>query len=171
MSGFTPVREHRPKHMHVVSKPEGDRIALRPSRSRGCAGAVLLEVVLALVLFVAAATILTSGMSSSLDSLERLRLGTHAADLAVSVLSELQMGVKSLGLSGPQPFDPVLEGWTWELTSTPLQAESDQATPFKKIEVIIRHDDPALVYRLGQVLRLDDSKSVGGDKLPGIGSF
>ena len=49
---------------------------------------MLLEVVLALVLFVGAATVLTSGLSSSLDSVERLRLNAHAADYAVSVLSE-----------------------------------------------------------------------------------
>jgi type II secretory pathway pseudopilin PulG len=131
-----------------------------------------LEVILALVLFVAAATILTSGLSSSLDSLERLRLNTHAADLAVTVLSELQMGVKNLSVGGAQPFETPWEGWTWELvsSSSQLPSESEEATPFKNIEVIIRHDDPPVVYRLGEVLRIEDSKNAT-DKLPGIGSF
>jgi hypothetical protein len=124
-------------------------------------------------LFVAAATILTGGLSSSMDTLERLRLNTHAADLAVTVLSELQMGVKTLSVSGAQPFEAPLEGWTWEVVSSPSQlpSESEQATPFKQVEVIIRHEDPPLVYRLGEVLRIDDSKSSAADKLPGVGSF
>jgi type II secretory pathway pseudopilin PulG len=157
--------------MHVVPIPEPDGLAASFFRSRHRAGAVLLEVVLALVLFVSAAAILTSGLSSSLDSVDRLRVNAQAADFAVSVLSELQMGIKTLALTGPQEFDPPEEGWTWELVATPLEPESDEVTPYQRIEVIIRHDDPAVVYRLGQVLRLDTSKSGQGDQRPGIDSF
>jgi hypothetical protein len=140
-------------------------------RSARATGAVLLEVVLALVLFVAAAAILSSGLSSSLDGIERLRLEAHAADLAVSVLSELQMGIRTLALSGPQPFETPREGWTWELVSTPVQAELEDTNAFKKIEVIIRHDEPALVYRLSQVLQLDAVQTNRSDRLPGVSSF
>jgi hypothetical protein len=122
-------------------------------------GAVLLEVILALALFVAAAAVLTSGLSSSLDGIERLRRNTRAADLAVSVLSELQMGIKTLALTGPQPFEPVQDGWTWEILSTPLQAGAEEIGPYKMIEVVIRHEEPPLVYRLGQVLQVDDAKA------------
>ena len=141
------------------------------SRNARQAGAVLLEVVLALVLFVAAAAILSGGLSSSLDGIERLRLQAHAADLAVSVLSELQLGIKTLALGGPQPFETPLESWTWEAVSTPVQTEPDDTSPFKKIEVIIRHDEPALVYRLSQVLQFDAAQTNRSDRLPGISSF
>jgi hypothetical protein len=134
-------------------------------------GAVLLEVVLALVLFVAAATILTSALSSSLDSVERLRLNAHAADLAVSVFSELQMGTRTLEGTGPQPFEAPLEEWTWEAVATPVQADADESNAFKRIEVIIRHEDPPLVFRLGQVMSMDQIKSAGSSDLPGIKSF
>jgi hypothetical protein len=139
-------------------------------QNRGQSGAVLLEVILALVLFVGAATVLTSGLSSSLDSVERLRLNTHAADYGVSVLSELQLGIKTLTVAGPQPFDPPQEGWTWEALAAPAESESDGASPFQRIEVIIRHEDPAMVWRLNQVLRLDERKS-RAEKLPGIDGF
>lgn len=134
---------------------------------------MLLEVVLALVLFVAAATVLTSGLSASLDQIERLRTQAHAADYAVSVLSELQMGLKTLAVSGPQAFVPPAEGWTWEIVSTPIQSGFglEEASAFKKIEVIIRHEEPPLVYRLVQVLPLDDSKTNLNTELPGIDSF
>ena len=131
----------------------------------------MLEVVLALVLFVAAASILSSGLSSSLDALERLRLNTHAVDLAVSVFSELQLGTKSPGLSGPQRFEEPLTAWTWELVSQPLPNQVDEASAFRSMEVIIRHDEPAMVYRLTQVLRTDPAKATSQDRLPGVGSF
>jgi hypothetical protein len=159
--------------MRLASQLELNCIFKGPSQRRTSrrAGAVLLEVVLALVLFVGAAAVLTSGLSSSLDSVERLRLNTHAADLAVTVLSELQMGVKSMALSSAQRFEAPLEEWTWEVLSSPVQADSDSTSDFKRIEVIIRHEDPPVTYRLGQVLRIDPSKSAPSDKLPGIGSF
>ena len=49
--------------------------------------AVLLEVVLALVLFVAAAAVIASAINASLESVERQKLNLHAANLAVTVLS------------------------------------------------------------------------------------
>src|SRR5262245_47136392 len=52
-------------------------------------GAVLLEVVLALALFAAAATIIGAGIHSAIDAVERQKLNAHALDLAVSVISEI----------------------------------------------------------------------------------
>jgi hypothetical protein len=119
---------------------------------------VLLEVLVALVLFVAAAAIITSGMTASLNSVERLRLSTHAGNLAVSVVSELQMGIKRLESSGPQPFETPFEGWTWEVLADPIiEAPSDQASPLRRVEVVIRHNDPGLTYRLGQMLRTSEA--------------
>jgi hypothetical protein len=156
--------------MRLSSSPKLNGLRVRTTSSRETA-AVLLEVVLALVLFVAAATVLTSALSSSLDGVERLRLETRASDLAVSVISELQLGIKTLSQSGPQPFGTPLEGWTWEVVSSQMQTDLDETNQFKKIEVIIRHEDPALVYRLNQVLQLDEAASSRDTKLPGVSSF
>jgi len=119
-------------------------------------GAVLLEVILALVLFTAAAAIIGAGLNASLGGLERLRLNTHAANIAVSVLSELQLGIKSLTVSGPQPYEAPLEGWTWEAVATPLQAEWAGPGQLKAVEIIVRHDEPPSVYRLSQIIRLPE---------------
>ena len=81
----------------------------------------------------------------------------------------MQLGIKTLTLAGPQPFDPPLEGWTWEAVATPIQTESEGASPFQRIEVIIRHDDPALVHRLNQLLRTDELKAGGAEKLRASG--
>src|SRR5438046_3062695 len=117
-------------------------------------GAILLEVILALVLFAAAAAIIGAGLNASLSGVERLRLNTHAANIAVSVLSELQLGIKSLTVSGPQACEAPLEGWTWEAVATPMQSEWAGAGQLKMVEVIVRHDEPPTVYRLSQIIRL-----------------
>jgi type II secretory pathway pseudopilin PulG len=121
-------------------------------------GAVLLEVILALALFVTAATIITSGLNASLAGVERLRSNTHAANLAVSVLSELQLGIKSLNADGPQPFEPPWADWTWEVI-TLTELGSDQSHRFKSVEVVIRRLEPAFTHRLFQIIPIEAASS------------
>lgn len=119
-----------------------------PARRRN--GAVLLEVVLALILFVAAATIVTSGLSSSVDSLDRLRFQAHAANLAVSVLSELQLGVRPLDSAGPEPFEAPFEAWTWEVLVTGL--DDSEKAPLRQVEIVVRQPEQQITHRLQALL-------------------
>lgn len=112
---------------------------------------MLLELVLALVLFVAAAAVVVVGLNASVDSAERVRLQVHAMDLAVTVMSELQLGVRFAGNSGPEPFTGSFTNWTCEISSTPLVETSGEGR-FAQVEVVVRHDYPALVYRLSQII-------------------
>jgi len=125
-------------------------------------GAVLLEVLVALALFVAAAAIVTGGLNRSVESVERLRLNTHAANLTISVLSELQMGIKSMAVNGPQLFEAPFEKWSWEVVALPV--EPDKAK-FEKVEVVIRHTEAPLVHRLGQVIQRDENSAASDSNL------
>ena len=126
---------------------------------RRARGSVLLEVVLALTLFAAAALIIGSGLSTSFDSIERLRLNTHAANLAISVMAELQMGTKSLTLDKAEPLETPFDFWTWEAIALPLETELDQPSDLEPVEVIIRHEQPPVEYHLTQLVRLGEGKS------------
>ena len=136
------------------------------SRKRG---AVLFEVVVALALFAGAAVVISSALNASLNSVERLRLNTHAANLAVSVLSELQLGIKTEAITGPQPFEPPFERWTWEVIADPQESGATEAVPLRKIEVVIRHDEPEVTYRLSQMLPMESTSIMDADE-PGSGS-
>ena len=129
------------------------RTTLHPGRA--ARGAVLLEVILALVLFVAAAAIIGAGIHSAIHGVERQRLNAHAVNLAVSVISEIQMGLRTVESVGPDPFDSPFDHWSWELILTPTETEAGEASDLSRVEVIVRHDDPALVHRLTQVLKLE----------------
>ena len=128
------------------------------NRSRHCrhaAGAVLLEVVLALVLFAAAATIIGAGIHAAIDGVERQKLNAHAVNLAASVIAEIQMGLRTLESVGPEPFESPFDHWSWQLVLEPTETEAGEASDLTRVEVIVRHDQPPLVHRLTQVLNLE----------------
>jgi type II secretory pathway pseudopilin PulG len=120
--------------------------------------AVLLEVVLALVLIAAAAAVVGAGLSTSIDRVERLRLNAHAADLATSVMSELQIGSKVLSADGTEAFEAPYGAWTWEAQAEVTDEKVRDTGRTKKVEVIIRHEDPPVVHRLCQVIRFPETE-------------
>ncbi|MBI4663339.1 MAG: hypothetical protein HY735_31445 [Verrucomicrobia bacterium] len=113
---------------------------------------MLLEVVLALTLFVFAATVITGGLNASVQEVERLRLNVHASDLAISVLSEVQMGLKAPEAAGPEPFEPPFDAWTWQLEVTPVENLAGGPSSLRNVEVIVRHQTRPIVRRLTQFL-------------------
>ena len=113
---------------------------------------MLLEVVLALSLFVLAATVITGGLNASVQEVERLRLNVHASNLATSVLSEMQMGIKGVDSAGPERFEAPFEMWTWQIEVSPLEDTAEVAVPLRSVEVIVRHQSRPLVRRLTQFL-------------------
>lgn len=131
--------------------------SIRPhsQKKRRTYGAVLLEVILALVLFAAAAAIIGAGLHSAMSGVERQKLSAHAGNLAVSVLSEVQMGLRSAESAGPEPFDSPFDHWTWQVVLTPTETEEGEPGDLTLVEVIVRHDEPAQVQRLAQVLKLE----------------
>ncbi len=132
-----------------------------PSASRQSrTGAALLEVIIALALFVATAAVVTSALSSALDSLERQRLNTHATNLAASVLAELQLGILQTGSTGAQAFEPPFEQWTWEAALSSSDTETGETSGLTRVEVTIRHKDSAIVRRLAQVISLDGTRRI-----------
>ena len=118
-----------------------------PIRSGRLQGSVLLEVVLALVLFVAAAAIVGSALQAAIDSEERLRLGVHADNLAATVVAELEAGLRSPAVLGPASFEPPFTNWTWQIIPPVGDA------PGSPHEIVVRHPDPELVRRLAQVIQ------------------
>jgi type II secretion system protein I len=117
---------------------------------------VLLEVVLALALFVAAATIITSGMNASVQAVHKLRMNTHAMNLAISLMSELQMHARPLSSSGPEPFEAPFEKWAWTIQVDDLESGPLETDAMKRVEVMVRNNEEGVVHRLTQLFRAAD---------------
>lgn len=119
-------------------------------------GSVLLEVVLALLLFVAAATIVTAGMNASVAAVERLRRDTHTLNLALSLMAELQMNARPLESAGPEPFEEPYEEWMWRIDISAVESAAVDADALKQVEVFVWHPTENSSQRLGQFFRSDD---------------
>lgn len=115
-------------------------------------GAVLLEVLLALALFVSAAAVMVSALSASLGSLERQRLGLHGINLASSILAEIQLGIRPPISEAAKSMEPPWQDWTSEVIVAPMAGTASGQVDLQQVEVVVRHLDPPMVQRLGQVL-------------------
>ncbi len=128
-------------------------------------GAALLEVLIALALFVAAAAVVTGALNSSLESLERQKLGTHAVNLATSVMAEIELGIRVPSGEGRRPFDAPFQDWTWEASLLPVEntISATSTAGSTRVEVVVRHKTAPGVQRLAQVIRI--GRSTAADAL------
>jgi hypothetical protein len=123
--------------------------------SRKNRGAVLLEVVLALLLFVATVAIVSSAMNASMESVERQRFALHAANLAATVHAELDLGLRMTEELGPEPFATPFDEWTWQLVPAGVEDQTTgEASGLTTVEVVIRNTNAPSEYRLAQTHKI-----------------
>lgn len=122
---------------------------------------ILLEVVLAMMLFFGGALVILAGLNSSLSGIQRVQIEARAADLAVTLLSEVQMGMVQLVSDGPSSYeDPALAGWTWEISVEPFEEQQlDLELPeFQRVEVTIRNESAGYATSLS-ILMVDEPQA------------
>jgi hypothetical protein len=124
-------------------------------------GFVLVEVILALLLLVGAASVIVSGLHSAARNVERLTLEARAADLACTALAAVQMGMVPPASRDPEPVAGEEPGWTWELVvgevdtaavesvSSRGDSETVEDASLQRVEVIVRHGT-TLTHRVAQ---------------------
>ena len=118
----------------------------------GLAGAVLMEVILAVTLFVGAAVVIGTALHASGQALDRLRLNTHAANLATSLLAEMQIGVHPWQAGGPAPFAEPFQAWTWEIVLSSADDSFTEVSQLQRVEIIVRHTESRMTHRICQLL-------------------
>jgi type II secretory pathway pseudopilin PulG len=128
---------------------------------RGSVGAVLLEVLLAVALFAAAAAVATTALNASLESLERQKLDCQALNLATSVMAEIQLGIRSANSTGARPLETPFQEWTWETSQSPAETSTGDLTGLTRVEVIIRHQQQQTIQRLTQEVQLNNVAPAG----------
>ena len=154
-----------------------------PRRTVARGGAVLLEVIIALFLLVLTAAFVLDGLSGAMAGVARARLDADATDLAVTVFSEVQLGLIEKTDGGPNPFEiSDYEDWTWQVKFTQPQDMTD-FPQLVQCEVIVRNevnghthramqwlwDDPnaATLAALQAELSQDAQDATGGDAAGG----
>jgi hypothetical protein len=112
---------------------------------------VLLEVILGLALFVGTSGVVLASLSACVRSAQQVRLQAQAADLAVTRLSEIQLGLLPIQDSSAEPFDPPFDNWTWQ-ASTMSVIDNGEDMGLKKIEIVVTQTDQGFVYHLSALL-------------------
>lgn len=137
---------------------EQDAPATHGRDARATRGAVLLEVVLALALLVLSSSVIVGGMRECIQSVARLRLRSHAADLAVTLASQLQMGVLKPGQVDSTPFaDAGFTDWTWQMQT---QATDQLDSPLQRVELTVKHWPTGVSQTVVQFLPIKPLKVV-----------
>jgi hypothetical protein len=137
--------------------------SLRPSSPPGI---VLMEVVLALALLVLASGVILGSMNTCTQCALKLKLRSHAADLAVTLASEIQMGVIKPNDTDSGSFAG-LPDWTWQMHVQSLDLSDN---PLERVEISVRHKPSGVYQGLVQlvpaqplqVMRQDHSAPAGG---------
>ena len=115
----------------------------------------LLEVVLALAVFFGVAVTILGGLSVCMRSTTQVREEAQAADLAVTVLSEVQMGVLTAADAGPTPFEDPFGDWTWQTVATPVEA-AIPGLELTQVEILVKNTLDGYTYRLFELLPNDE---------------
>lgn len=130
-------------------------------------GAVLLEIVLAMAIFLLAAGILYGSMNNALSRIRVIELQNRAADLAVSTLSEVRMGLLDPTSQGPESYDaelfPERAGWQWELRAEDI-APDPELPPQTQLTVVISNPDRNFTYALAEQLPAGAGTEDQGDR-------
>lgn len=125
----------------------------RPGRR----GVALLEMVIALAVFMATAGVVYSSLRVGLAAAGDLRRRNEAANLAVTVLSLIEAGQLAIENEGPSGFDdprfedefyaPLAADWTWQTVVSDVPDRVEDVGVLR-VEVIVRHAPSATEYRL-----------------------
>jgi len=143
------------------------RIGFSPAGQRG---SILLEVVLALALFVGAATVIGSGIQASVQAVHRLRLQMHASNLALSILSEIQMRARPAANAGPEACEAPFQDWLYrvvvEQEGSPLD-DPNAPSALKPVEIIVWNpQEENAAHRLTQLFRASELAPAGSAEFP-----
>ena len=110
---------------------------------------MLLEVIFALSLFAAAAAVIAGSFSACARSVGRLRIQAVADNLAVTLLSEMQLGFVPPVDDGPTDYPEPYKDWSWEIVTSDVDDVIDAEGPvMMRIEIIIRHAGGECTRRL-----------------------
>ncbi len=115
---------------------------------------MLLEVLLALTLLAAGGAVILASLGSSARQTADLTRDAHGADLAVSILSQIQIGLIEPINDGPYPADPPHQDWTWEVLVEDVLMETEDDPEMLRVEVIVRHVYEDRTRRLVQNIAL-----------------
>jgi type II secretory pathway pseudopilin PulG len=109
---------------------------------------VLLEVIFAIALLAAACGSIVGGLTACIRANRELWLESRAADLAVSLLSEIQMGLTAPVDEGPTDYLTPLEDWSWQVVTADLNPQTVAGAAMTQVQVTVTYKPEGYSYTL-----------------------
>lgn len=128
-------------------------------------GGVLLEVLMALALILGASSVITGGLQSAVDSVERMRNSVHGLNLAVSVLSQIQMGILVAEQVENESFEAPFEEWSYDIETEEVESDtisleggSRSVPQMVKVEVVVHRPGGQVIKRMSQFVFVESEE-------------
>ena len=135
----------------VANNPAMRRAAtVRDGRWVVVRGLALLEVLLALGVFIVAAVFVLDSLSGALRGVRTAQLEADAADIAVTITSQMQIGQLERVNAGPVAVEmPGYEQWTWQAAFEGLEDRLD-LPQLKKLTLTVRSEADGFEHSVTQ---------------------
>lgn len=135
---------------------------------RSRAGGILLELLIAIAMFAAAATLTLGAMRDALDGVRRAELRARAMDLAATRLAEVDAGLIPIGDLGDRSAEDLIgeEGGDRLRVELSVVRDGDNRSGTVRVRAVVRDasilDEPILAERERSVDALPDRTREGG---------
>jgi len=123
-----------------------------PARRASAEATVLLEVLLALALFVFGAAVISAGLHAALRQTARSKSAVQAMCLAESALAEVQLGIRPFQSAGEEAFPAPWDGWTAAVEVAPYTFGWEGVSGLSLVTVTVRNARTGTAYRLARLL-------------------
>ena len=125
--------------------------------TRRSTGVILLEVVLSLALLAATVTTVAAALTRCHASANRLELRGRTTDLAVTLRSEVLLGLIEPVETDPVAYeDETLADWTWQLDVETL----DEIDRTVRVTGTVRHEPTGIMSRLAWLMTGIDNEAL-----------
>ena len=111
-------------------------------------GAILLEVIFSIAILAAAGATILGGFTACIRAARDLRMESQAADLAVTLLSEMQMGVVAPVDEGPTDYLEPLQDWSWQVATMGLDPQTESGATMTQVQLTVTYKPEAYSYTM-----------------------
>ncbi len=114
---------------------------------------------MAMALLVLASGVIVGSMMTCTRAATRLKLHAHAADLTVTLASQMKMGLlPTTSTDGGAFTEPGFSDWTW---STNVQSSNRSDATLENVQFTVHHTPTGLTHSLNELIPIKPLRSPG----------
>jgi hypothetical protein len=145
------------------------KFEIRNPKSRA-RGAILLEVIFSIALMAGACGAIIGGFNACWQANRDLWMEAKASDLAVTMLTEIQMGVVPPADDGPTDYADPLADWCWQVTTADLPPQTPDGPTLKQVQIVVTYKPQDYSYTLMELVTLPGTTPTAGAAPAATGS-